>query len=217
MSEQEILQKITESVIDTDEGDAAELAQEALDLGVNVFTIVDALTAGINELGRQFENLECFLPELILGGNAMEEAMKVLEPEIDKHVEKAADPIRLVVGNLQGDIHDIGREILCTMLRVAGFTVYDLGNNIKANVFVEKAIEYNADFIGLSSLLTTSLPFSKDVVALRDATGNKGKIKIIMGGGAVTPEYVEQIGADGYSGTAVEAVELVKKLYAEGK
>ncbi len=217
MSEQEILQKITESVIDTDEGDAAELAQEALDLGVNVFTIVDALTAGINELGRQFENLECFLPELILGGNAMEEAMKVLEPEIDKHVEKAAEPIRLVVGNLQGDIHDIGREILCTMLRVAGFTVYDLGNNIKANVFVEKAIEYNADFIGLSSLLTTSLPFSKDVVALRNATGNKDKIKIIMGGGAVTPEYVEQIGADGYSGTAVEAVELVKKLYAEGK
>lgn len=213
----ELLEKITASIIDTDEGDSAELAQEALDQGIDVFTIVDALTAGIDELGRQFENLECFLPELILGGNAMEAAMKVLTPEIEKRTEKAATPICLVVGNLQGDIHDIGREILCTMLRVAGFTVHDLGNDIKANVFVEKAIELNADFIGLSSLLTTSLPFAKEVVALRDTLGKKGQIKIIMGGGAVTPEYVKQIGADGYSGTAVEAVELVKKMYAEGK
>lgn len=213
----ELLEKITASIIDTDEGDSAELAQEALDQGIDVFTIVDALTAGINELGRQFENLECFLPELILGGNAMEAAMKVLTPEIEKRTEKATTPICLVVGNLQGDIHDIGREILCTMLRVAGFTVHDLGNDIKANVFVEKAIEFNADFIGLSSLLTTSLPFAKEVVALRDTLGKKDQIKIIMGGGAVTPEYVKQIGADGYSGTAVEAVELVKKMYAEGK
>ena len=213
----ELLEKITASVIDTDEGDSAELAQEALDQGIDVFAIVDALTAGINELGRQFENLECFLPELILGGGAMEEAMKVLSPEIEKHVQKAESPICLVVGNLQGDIHDIGREILCTMLRVAGFTVHDLGNNVKANVFVEKAIEYKADFIGLSSLLTTSLPFAKEVLSIRDACGKHDEIKVIMGGGAVTKEYVEQIGADGYSGTAVEAVELVKKMYAEGK
>ncbi len=213
----ELLEEITNSVIDTDEGDAAELAQQALDEGIDVFEIVDALTAGIDELGRQFENLECFLPELILGGNAMEEAMKVLEPEIEKHTQKAEVPITLVVGNLQGDIHDIGREILCTMLRVAGFTVHDLGNDIKSNMFVEKAVELNADFIGLSSLLTTSLPFSKDVIKLLNDSGHHDHIKVIMGGGAVTKEYVEQIGADGYSGTAVEAVELVKKLYAEGK
>lgn len=213
----ELLEKITASVIDTDEGDSAELAQEALDQGIDVFAIVDALTAGINELGRQFENLECFLPELILGGGAMEEAMKILSPEIEKHVQKSEAPICLVVGNLQGDIHDIGREILCTMLRVAGFTVHDLGNNVKANVFVEKAIEYKADFIGLSSLLTTSLPFAKEVLSIRDACGKHDEINVIMGGGAVTKEYVEQIGADGYSGTAVEAVELVKKMYAEGK
>ena len=210
-----LLEKITASVIDTDEGDAAELAQEALDAGINVFTIVDALTAGIDELGRQFENLECFIPELILGGNAMEDAMKVLNPEIEKNIQTADDPIVIVTGNLQGDIHDIGREILCTMLRVAGFTVHDLGNDVKASEFVESARQYNADFIGLSSLLTTSLPFARDVIKLRDDLGLKAKI--IMGGGAVTKEYVEQIGADGYSGTAVEAVELVKRLYAEGK
>lgn len=210
-----LLEKITAAVIDTDEGDAAELAQEALDAGINVFTIVDALTAGIDELGRQFENLECFLPELILGGNAMEEAMQVLNPEIEKNIQTAEEPIVIVTGNLQGDIHDIGREILCTMLRVAGFEVHDLGNDVKAADFIESAKAYNADFIGLSSLLTTSLPFSKDVIKLRNDTGIKAKI--IMGGGAVTKEYVEQIGADGYSGTAVEAVELVKRLYAEGK
>lgn len=210
-----LLEKITAAVIDTDEGDAAELAQEALDAGINVFTIVDALTAGIDELGRQFENLECFLPELILGGNAMEEAMQVLNPEIMKNIQTAEEPIVIVTGNLQGDIHDIGREILCTMLRVAGFEVHDLGNDVKAADFIENAKAYNADFIGLSSLLTTSLPFSKDVIKLRNDTGIKAKI--IMGGGAVTKEYVEQVGADGYSGTAVEAVELVKRLYAEGK
>ena len=210
-----LLEKITAAVIDTDEGDAAELAQEALDAGINVFTIVDALTAGIDELGRQFENLECFLPELILGGNAMEEAMQVLNPEIEKNIQTAEEPIVIVTGNLQGDIHDIGREILCTMLRVAGFEVHDLGNDVKAADFIENAKSYNADFIGLSSLLTTSLPFSKDVIKLRNDTGIKAKI--IMGGGAVTKEYVEQVGADGYSGTAVEAVELVKRLYAEGK
>lgn len=210
-----LLEKITAAVIDTDEGDAAELAQEALDAGINVFTIVDALTAGIDELGRQFENLECFLPELILGGNAMEEAMQVLNPEIEKNIQTAEEPIVIVTGNLQGDIHDIGREILCTMLRVAGFEVHDLGNDVKAADFIENAKAFNADFIGLSSLLTTSLPFSKDVIKLRNDTGIKAKI--IMGGGAVTKEYVEQIGADGYSGTAVEAVELVKRLYAEGK
>lgn len=211
----ELLKKITAAVIDTDEGDAAELAQEALDAGINVFTIVDALTAGIDELGRQFENLECFLPELILGGNAMEEAMQVLNPEIEKNIQTAEEPIVIVTGNLQGDIHDIGREILCTMLRVAGFEVHDLGNDVKAADFIENAKAYNADFIGLSSLLTTSLPFCKDVIKLRNDTGIKAKI--IMGGGAVTKEYVEQVGADGYSGTAVEAVELVKRLYAEGK
>ena len=210
-----LLEKITEAVIDTDEGDAAELAQEALDAGINVFTIVDALTAGMDELGRQFENLECFLPELILGGNAMEEAMQVLNPEIEKHIQKADDHIVIVTGNLQGDIHDIGREILCTMLRVAGFEVHDLGNDQKAADFIENAKAYNADFIGLSSLLTTSLPFSKDVIKLRNDTGVKAKI--IMGGGAVTKEYVEKVGADGYSGTAIEAVELIKRLYAEGK
>ena len=210
----DILEQITASVIDTDEGDAAELAQQALDQGINVFKIVDALTAGIDELGRQFENLECFLPELILGGNAMEDAMAVLQPEIEKNIQKADDPICIVVGNLEGDIHDIGREILCTMLRVAGFTVHDLGNNIKANVFVEKAIELKADFIGLSSLLTTSLPFSKDVIHFLDDSGHHDKIKVCMGGGAVTKEYVEQIGADGYSEDAASAAALAKSLVA---
>lgn len=213
----ELLERISNSIIDTEADDAAELAQQAIDEGIDVFVIIDALKAGIDELSRQFDELECFLPELILGGDAMETAMEVLNPEIEKKAQKSEAPISIVVGNLQGDIHDIGREILCTMLRVAGFTVLNLGNDVKANVFVETAIAENADFIGLSSLLTTSLPFAKDVVAIRESLGKKDDIKIIMGGGAVTPEYVDRIGADGYSDTAMDAVELVKKLYAEGK
>ncbi len=215
MTNEELLKKITESVIDTDEGDAAALAGEALAQGVNALVIVDALTEGINELGRQFENLECFLPELIMGGNAMESAMALLTPEIEKLSAKVDDPVKIVVGNLQGDIHDIGREILCTMLRVAGFRVLNLGNDVRADVFIDKALEFDANIIGLSSLLTTSLPFSKDILKLLETRGLRDRFKVMMGGGAVTQEYVEKIGADMYSNTAMDAVEKIKTMFQE--
>lgn len=213
----ELLKKITESVIDTDEGDSAALAREALSQGIDPLDIVDALTEGINELGRRFDELECFLPELIMGGTAMEEAMEILLPEIEKLARKTENPVRIVVGNLQGDIHDIGREILCTMFRVAGFKVLNLGNDVKADVFVEKAVEFDADIICLSSLLTTSLPFSKDVLKLLETMNLRDRFKVMMGGGAVTEKYVEKIGADAYTDTAMDAVEYIKAMYLEVK
>lgn len=210
---EELMKNITESVIETDEWDSASLAKEALALGINPLDIVDALTEGINELGRRFDELECFLPELIMGGNAMEAAMEILTPEIEKMATKTEAPIKVVVGNLQGDIHDIGREILCTMFRVAGFKVLNLGNDVKADVFVDKAVEFDADIICLSSLLTTSLPFSKDVLKLLETKNLRDRFKVMMGGGAVTEEYVKRVGADAYTDTAMDAVEHIKANY----
>lgn len=216
MSE-ELLRKITDSICDPEEEEAVDLAKQALEEGIAPLSIVEALTKGINILGDRFEALECFLPELIIGANAMEEAMKVLTPEIEKLKGDATTvPVKIVVGNLQGDIHDIGREILCTMCRVAGFNVTNLGHDVKPDTFIDKAIEADADLIGLSSLLTTSLPFAKEMLSLLDARGLRGRFKVMMGGGAVTAEYVKKIGADNYALTATEAVSTIKSMF-EGR
>jgi methylmalonyl-CoA mutase cobalamin-binding domain/chain len=160
--------------------------------------------------------MEAFLPELIMGGKGMEEAMAILTPEIEKATgEASTSPVKVVVGNLEGDIHDIGREILSTMLRVAGYKVENIGNNVKSDAFIDKAEECGADVIGLSSLLTTSLPFAKDVISLLEARGLRDKYRVMVGGGAVTREFCESIGADFYGGTAVNAVDVLKEAYPD--
>ncbi len=213
----ELLEKISEGIYDPEsEVDVDELTKQALAEKIPVLTIVDALTRGISILGDKFDSMDVFLPELIVGANMMEDAMKILTPEIEKlSQDNTAIPVKIVVANLQGDIHDIGREILCTMFRVAGFTVDNLGNDMKAGDIIDQAIAKDADFIGLSSLLTTSLPFAKDVISLLKARNLRDRFKVLMGGGAVTPDYVNKIGADGYSTTATEAVKLITRMYDE--
>lgn len=121
-----------------------------------------------------------------------------------------------MISNIQGDIHDIGRDIVVTMLRVAGFKVEDMGHDVKPTLMIDKAVECDADIIAVSSLLTTSLPFARDVLRLLDARGLRDRFKVIMGGGAVTPEYCEEIGADGYGDNAAAAVKLVHELLTGG-
>lgn len=211
----ELLERISEGIYNPEsEEDVNELTKQALADKIPVLTIVDALTHGISVLGDKFDSMDVFLPELIVGADIMEDAMKILTPEIEKlSKDKETVPVKIVIANLQGDIHDIGREILCTMCRVAGFTVYNLGNDMKAGDIIDEAIAKDADFIGLSSLLTTSLPFAKDLISLLGARNMRDRFTVLMGGGAVTPDYVNKIGADGYSLTATEAVKLITKMY----
>lgn len=213
----ELLEKISEGIYNPEsEEDVNELAKQALAEKIPVLTIVDALTHGIDILGEKFDAMEAFLPELIVGATIMEDAMKLLNPEIEKLSEgKAAIPVKIVIANLQGDIHDIGREILCTMCRVAGFTVHNLGNDMKATEIINEAIAKEADFIGLSTLLTTSLPFAKDLLSQLDARGVRERFPVLMGGGAVTPDYVKKIGASGYALTATDAVKLITKMFED--
>ncbi|MDR1796578.1 MAG: cobalamin-dependent protein [Clostridiales Family XIII bacterium] len=200
------------SLYDPQDKSAAELAREALEGGVPALDIVDALSAGITELGKRFEDMELFLPDLMMGGKAMQEAMEVLTPALEAQAggEAAQKKVKIVVGNLEGDIHDIGRDILATMLRVGGIDVLNIGNNVKADTFIDKAEEMGADAIGLSSLLTTSLPYARDVVGLLEARGLTGKYKVVVGGGAVTKEFADSIGAL-YGSTAVSAVDVIKE------
>jgi corrinoid protein of di/trimethylamine methyltransferase len=209
-----ILQEIYEAMVDIDTEMTPNLVQQALASGQEVLKIIDALTKGINKVGDKFESMECFLPELILAANAMESAMVILRPQLDKLDIRVGPAGSIVIATVQGDIHDIGRNIVTAMLRAAGFQVHDLGHDVKADSIIDKAVQLNADIIGLSSLLTTSLPYARDVFHLLEARGLRGRFKVVMGGGAVTPEYSQQVGADGYGRDAASAVKLMQQVLA---
>lgn len=211
----ELLQEIYTSMVEIDVDSVPELVEKAIEKKVDVLEILDALTKGINTVGDKFEALECFLPELIIVADAMEKSMVILRPLLDKLSLATGSSGTVVIATLQGDIHDIGRNIFTVMLKASGFQVYDLGHDVKPDVIISKAEELNADVIGLSSLLTTSLPFSKDLINLLKAQDLRDRYKVVMGGGAFTPDYVEKIGADGFASDAASGVRLVRRVISE--
>jgi len=211
----ELLQEIYTSMVEIDVDSVPALVEKAIEKKVDVLEILDALTKGINTVGDKFEALECFLPELIIVADAMEQSMVILRPLLDKLSLATGSSGTVVIATLQGDIHDIGRNIFTVMLKASGFKVFDLGHDVKPDVIINKAEELNADVIGLSSLLTTSLPFSKDLINLLKAQDLRDRYKVVMGGGAVTPDYVEKIGADGFASDAASGVRLVRRVISE--
>jgi len=211
----EVLEKIYTSMVEIDVDSTPKLVQQAIEDKVDVLAILDALTKGINTVGDKFEALECFLPELITAAGAMEESMVFLRPLLDELNLADGNSGTIVIATLQGDIHDIGRNIATVMLKASGFKVIDLGHDVKPDVIIQKAEELGADVIGLSSLLTTSLPFSRDLINLLKEQKLREKYKVVMGGGAVTPDYVERIGADGFAGDAANGVRLIRRILAE--
>lgn len=211
----EVLEKIYTSMVEIDVDSTPKLVQQAIEDKVDVLAILDALTKGINTVGDKFEALECFLPELITAAGAMEESMVILRPLLDELNLADGNSGTIVIATLQGDIHDIGRNIATVMLKASGFKVIDLGHDVKPDVIIQKAEELGADVIGLSSLLTTSLPFSRDLINLLKEQKLREKYKVVMGGGAVTPDYVEKIGADGFAGDAANGVRLIRRILAE--
>ena len=211
----ELLQAIYTSMVEIDADSTPGLVEKAVAQKVDVLEILDALTKGINTVGDKFEALECFLPELIIVADAMEQSMEIIRPLLDKLNLASGSSGTIVIATLQGDIHDIGRNIFTVMLKASGFQVFDLGHDVKPDAIIQKAEELHADVIGLSSLLTTSLPFSKDLISLLNAQDLRKKYKVVMGGGAVTPDYVEKIGADGFSSDAASGVRLVRRVISE--
>lgn len=212
-----LLDKLAKTIVDGDEQAAGNVAGEILSAGINpLVAIKQGATKGLDEIGERFQRLEAFLPELIRAGEAMKACLAVFMPHIKPEDEGGIKLGRVVIGTVAGDIHDIGKSIVATMLTVTGFEVYDLGTNVSVKRFVEKAAEVEAKIIGLSALLTQSSYYQHEVIKYLKDTGLRKKYYVVIGGAAVTPEWATEIGADGYGKLAIHACQLAKRLATEG-
>jgi corrinoid protein of di/trimethylamine methyltransferase len=173
--------------------------------------IEDGFASGIREVGRLWEEGELFLPELVIGAEAMKSAMAVLQPALEKEQKHRERLGRVVIGTIEGDIHDIGKTLVATMLAANGFEITDLGADVPVGRFVEEAERTKADWIAISALLTTTMPGQKKVIEELEAKNIRGDIRVMVGGAPCNEEWAEEIGADGYAGDAVSAVSLARR------
>lgn len=212
MAPNEFYNEISEAIVKLDKEKAIELANKAINEDMNLLEVIEkGFGEGIRRIGELWEEGEFFLPELMLGGTIMQESLKILIPHLKNQGDKVSSGI-VVIATIEGDIHSIGKTIVATMLSANGFEVYDLGADIAAEKIVETAIEKQANIIGVSALLTTTMFGQKKVIELLESKGIRNKFKVIIGGAPVTPSWVNESGADGYADNAVEAVNLVKRL-----
>lgn len=207
----ELLTKIADAIYDGDEVLVADLTNRAVEQGVEPGDIINkGGVAGLERLGDAFNKMEAFLPELMLGGDAMHVLLDIVTP-----LMKTADgrqSVTAVIGCAQGDLHDIGLNLVATQLAVGGFNVINLGTDVSVSQFIDEAKKSGAKIIGVSSLLTTSSYYQDELIKALVRSGIRDQFKVIIGGGPVTHEWAKKIGADGYSRTAVQAVQLCKQL-----
>lgn len=206
-----VLQEILDGVVNGDNHLVPEKVNEALEKGIDPEALLNqALIPAMAEVGRRFEAGEYFVPEMLISARAMKSGLAILKPNLVKQNFKSFG--KIVVGTVKGDLHDIGKNLVSLMLEGAGFEVIDAGSDVAPEKFVEIAKANNADIIGLSALLTTTMTNMKATVTALEQAGLKGKIKVMIGGAPVTEGYATQIGADGYAEDASKAVALAKQL-----
>lgn len=210
---QELFAAMQQSIVDGDEDRAAALAQQALAEGLDPLAVInEGFVLGIEYVGNQFGAGEMFLPDLMLAAEAMKAAVGVLEPEMQRRGTQRQMLGKVVLGTVKGDIHEIGKNLVATMLSASGFEVVDLGVDVPFEKFAETARELNADIVGVSALLTTTMTGQKAVIEALEKQGLRPKVKVMVGGAPVTHSWAAEIGADGYSEDAMGAVVLAKKL-----
>ena len=209
------LDTLVKAVMDGEEDDAVAGARQVLEEGVAVEQVVEALTAGMREIGEQFARMEIFLPEMMFAAQAMKAVMGVLEPQLEQTAAAVERKGTVVIGTVEGDMHEIGKDIVLTLLQVQGFQIVDLGINVNALDFIKKAEEVNADIIGASSLMTTTMPNQKDIIEILKEKGIRDKYHVILGGAPVTQEWVDQSGADSWGENAGKAVETLERVMEE--
>jgi len=215
MTENEMIAQVTQAVMDGEAGDAAEITRRALEAGLDPLMILnEGLMVGADEVGKRFERGEYFLPELMLAGRAIKAAMEVLNPSLagKNLTSRGQGSGRVVIATVQTDIHDIGKNIVASMLTAAGYTVTDLGVDVPLKSIVDKAEEVGAQVIAISALLTTSMPYMKDLIGLLTGRGLRQKYIVLVGGASVTEAWAHDIGADGTARNAAQAVTLVREL-----
>jgi 5-methyltetrahydrofolate--homocysteine methyltransferase len=211
----EMVLAIRQAVIDGDTGKLVQLVEKALNEGVDPHVILDeGLTKGTDMVGKLFENGEYFLPELMQTGIALKAAMQLIVPRF-KITDSAPERGVIVMATIKSDVHDIGKNLVSSMLAASGFEVHDLGVDVPISRIIDEASQVGAHIIGCSALLTTSFPYLRELVSTVIARGLRDKFKIMVGGASVTQEFATEIGADGTSPNAAGAVTLAKSLMAQ--
>jgi len=210
MSKQEVLARLRDAIVNLDIDGVKRAAREALDVGITPYeAVMDGMAKGMEVVGQKYEAGEYFLAELIMAGETMKEGLSVLEPYMKagdmKHIG------RVVIGTVEGDLHDIGKNVVITLLTASGFEVVDLGVDVPAEKFVEAVKQYKPDIVAMSALLTTTMVNMAKIIKALEQAGLREKVKVIVGGAPLTEEYAKQIGADAYGRDAVEGVNICKK------
>lgn len=210
-SKEELLQRLSDGVVDMEEEDVAEAAQEYLDAGYPAFDgIMGGLVDGMNRASQLYEEEEYFVTDVLLCSDAMYVGLDILRPYLPD--EEGEAKRKGVIGVVEGDTHDIGKNLVKIMLETAGFDMIDLGRDVPLQQFVDTAKEEGAEFICMSTLMTTTMGGMETVIHLLEDAGMRDKVKVMIGGGPISQKYADKIGADGYSQNAVEAVKLAKRL-----
>lgn len=209
---EQVMQELFNGILNGDNKGVPQKVQTALDAGIDASRILnEGMIAAMAEVGRLFEEGEYYVPEILISARSMQAGLAVLKPHLMQANIKSAG--KVVAGTVKGDLHDIGKNLVCMMLEGAGFEIYDLGTDVSPEKFVTFLQEQEVDIVALSALLTTTMPNMKATIeALRQA-GLRERVKVIIGGAPVTDSYAQQIGADGYSPDASRAVSLAKSLF----
>jgi len=206
-----VLDKIKQAVLEGEEEMAIALTKQAVDAGFSVRDIVEqALIPAMNTVGEEYERGVRYVPEMLISAEAMKGALRVLKPLLAQAGIKARG--KVVIGTVEGDLHDIGKNLVAMMLEGAGFEVIDLGTEVAAEEFVAAVEEYKPDILGMSALLTTTMPHMAEVIEALKQAGIRDTVKILIGGAPVTEGYAVEIGADGYAPDAASAVRVAKQL-----
>lgn len=214
MEKEVLFQQIADAVVEMEEDTVEELAEQSLSEGIDAYETIDSgLAKGMERAGQLFDEEEYFVPELLMCSDAMNAGIDVLKPHLKS--ENVSKKGRIVIGVVEGDTHDIGKNLVRLMLETGGFEVLDLGRDIPPAEFVSKAEEYGADIIGIATLMTTTMPGMKEVVDILSSKGIRDKFKVIIGGGPISPAFAKKIGADGYARNAADAVKVAEGLLTD--
>ena len=210
-NKEEIFKKLSDSVVNMEEEEALDLAKKVVEEKIDAYEAIEkGLSDGMNRAGKLFEEEEYFVPELLMCSDAMYSGLNILKPHLKK-VENGRKS-KIVIGVVEGDTHDIGKNLVKLMLETSGFEIIDLGRDVPAQKFVDEAKNNDADIIAISSLMTTTMDIMEEVIKILEKENVRDSFKVMVGGGPISKNFADKIGADGYSVNASEAVRLAKHL-----
>ncbi len=215
MSADEINAKLRECIINGDKNGVVGAVADGITEGVSPLDLIDQMTGIMKEVGQKFENGETFLPEMIKAADTWKVAVTNLEPKLAEGQVAQKKVGRIVMGTVQGDMHDLGKNIVVAFLKTVGFEIMDVGFDASPSKLIEAAGEFNADIIGASALLTTTMPYQKALIEHLEARNLRDKFKVVVGGGPVNQKWADEIGADGYANDAAEAAKLCVSMMAD--